>query len=199
MKLLLDTRSLQVSLHLGDNNRLREFLSIAEDVGYDEIENSSGDDSQFSAESLDDVTVVAILTRLRGNPFSCSELEDLQRYLESGGSVLLASNHPRSNENDSVLSERYDISLAEFVEDPIDDDDLIRTTTEEWFSQIAGVDLLDIAFNNGCAVFSNKPETQIIATLPVREDDGVFSVMLDPIGKCGGKLIVIVETGLLRN
>jgi hypothetical protein len=207
-KLLLDQRSLQVCAHYGGHpngehvfasshgKRLVDFLNVANNAGYSDIQVSSGQDNQFGDLEANGIAVVAILTRLQICPFSKSEIGDLTRFLESGGSVLLMSNYPQFDRNDSMLAELYGFRLGDFVDQPKDPHDgYVHISTEIDRPEVFGASQLEIVFNNCCAVFIENPAAKVVAYLPSHKS-GVFAAMVPSVGS-DGKFFVSGDSGFI--
>jgi hypothetical protein len=111
LKTLIDGRSYQAALHMGTivgrpehtGRRLNGFLAIVESVLGEPARIS---DAHLTAKQLAGVDLLVILTRRRDGPsfqFSHEEYRGIEGHLESGGALLLMTNHAPFAENDRKL------------------------------------------------------------------------------------------------
>lgn len=103
MNIGLDGQSLQALQHVRDGKRLADLLS--------ELESRFGSSARFldslKAPTLAGLDVILLTTRL--SPVSNSEQEDLLRFVEHGGGLVVLSNHgdwPSHNPHDLTQHDR---------------------------------------------------------------------------------------------
>ncbi len=91
MRVLFDSRSLQVKVHLADGIRLETLIAAIEGEG--STVEASGD--RLTPDALRGFDVVVVPTRdaTDGNGYTDRELESLDGFVTGGGGLLLMSNH----------------------------------------------------------------------------------------------------------
>ncbi|MEJ2181509.1 MAG: hypothetical protein P8Y28_14010, partial [Gammaproteobacteria bacterium] len=130
------------------------------------------------------------------------ELEDIQKFVERGSSLLVMSNHPPFDERDDRLARTFGFSF--------------RSPTYPWHGGHYGVTTIrenslgdhpiteslsdGIVFNNSCRITLEGAEnTVILASLPDESaPENIFALAIDGLSEPGsGRIVAIADSGFI--
>lgn len=226
MSVILDIKSVQVSIHFGKyldfwgegrreqlkqggrmkdlefgyGRRLKDFLEILKDCSGKMPAVTSGGSNGLCLLDLLQYELFVSLTRPPCCPFSEKDLDQIEAYVNRGGNLLIMSNHHPYAVQDNKLTERFGVSLQGYC-------------GRENFSLtvIDNVSLGDhlitsgihkgIAFNTSCYMSCNHPNGEVLATIPgVDNKANLFGVAIDEHrGEASGKVVVLCDSGFAGN
>ena len=214
MKVLLDSNSLQVAVHLGLHSspkakdtcgkRLSTFLSIIKGLGCD-IAFTEDESRTITNNLLIDCSVLVITTRRPSLPKpSETELETIRQFVQRGGSLLLMSNHPWPQMSNPIP----DIHTASLFHATLSGPIYKQRRFTRKLIQIRGDDLRQhpitdglkgpIVFKNGCRISTNAGD--IIAMLPGEKyEPNIFAVAVDEPQKGKGRVVVTADSGFIAD
>ena len=212
MKILFDNSGLQVAVHLGQHpnprakaasgKRLVTFFSIIENLGC-KIAFTERKVSPITGDMLIDCSVLVITTRMPRLPRrSKVELEEIQRFVQRGGSLLVMSNHPWPKMQNPIP----DLYIASLFDVTLNGPIYPSHVRQGGLTEIRNGDLHmhpitdglngPIVFNDGCRISANAGD--ILATLPGEESaPNVFAVAIDTPQKGKGRVVVTADSGFI--
>jgi hypothetical protein len=127
------------------------------------------------------------------------ELEEIQRFVHRGGSLLVMSNHPWPNKQNPIpdlhTASLFDVTLNGPVYAEQGELTKIRGNDLRMHPITDGLNG-PIVFNNGCRISTNAGD--ILAALPGEKSTAnVFAVAIDAPQKGKGRVVVTADSGFI--
>jgi len=226
LSVLLDIKSVQISIHFGKylefwgdgrreqlkqdgriedlqfgyGRRLKDFLEILKDCSGRTPAVTSGEINDLHLLDLLQYKLFVSLTRPRCCPFSERDLDQIEEYVNRGGSLLVLSNHHGYAVQDSKLTERFDVSLQGYYGRRNPSLTVIDRASLGDHPITSGL-CQGIVFNTSCYMSCNHPKGEVLATIPgVENAANQFGVAIGGHrDEASGKVAILCDSGFVGN